>query len=94
MRDNHHGHAAAGKLHHDVQYLVDHLRIKRAGRLVEHHRLGVHGERAGDGDALLLAAGELGGRLGGLLGHAHAGEQLHGAGLRLVLLHPQHLDGA
>ena len=33
------------------------------GRLVEQHQLGVHRERAGDRDALLLAAGELGGHL-------------------------------
>ena len=45
--------------------------------------LGLHGEGAGDGDALLLAAGELAGVLVGLLGDADAFQQLHGVGLDL-----------
>ena len=45
--------------HHDVQHLVDHLRVERRGRLVEEHHLGLHRQRAGDRDALLLAAGQL-----------------------------------
>ena len=50
---------ACGQLDHDVEHLLDHLRIKRRGRLVEQHDLRLHAQRAGDGDALLLAAGEL-----------------------------------
>ena len=49
----------SGQLDHDVQHLLDHLGIEGGGRLVEQHELRVHAERAGDGDALLLAAGEL-----------------------------------
>lgn len=33
--------------------------VERGSRLVEQHRLRVHGERPGDRDALLLPAGEL-----------------------------------
>ena len=44
---------------HDVEHLVDHLGVERGGGLVEQHHLGLHGERPGDGDALLLAAGQL-----------------------------------
>ena len=44
---------------HHVEHLVDHLRVERRGRLVEEHHLGVHRQRPGDGDPLLLAAGEL-----------------------------------
>ena len=57
------------------QHLVDHLRVKRGGRLVEEHHLRLHGQGAGDGHALLLATGELGGILLGLDGDAHAVEQ-------------------
>src|SRR5262245_56420175 len=53
--DAEHGHALAGELDHDVQYLLDHLRIEGGGRLVEQHDLGPHAERAGDRHALLLA---------------------------------------
>ena len=35
--------------------------IEIAGRLVREHQRGARGERAGDGDALLLTAGKLGG---------------------------------
>ena len=44
---------------HRVEHLADQLRVERGGRFVEEHELRVHGQRAGDGDALLLAAGEL-----------------------------------
>ena len=48
---------------HHVEHLVDHLRVERRGRLVEQHGDRVHRQRARDGDALLLAAGELAGKL-------------------------------
>ena len=57
--DHDHGHALVGQLLHDVQHLADQLRVERRGRLVEEHQLGLHGQRAGDRDPLLLAAGEL-----------------------------------
>src|SRR3989449_4577754 len=61
VRDAHHRHALAGERGHDVEHLVDHLRVERGGRLVEQHDLRLHGERAGDGHALLLTAREVGG---------------------------------
>ena len=71
-----------GEADHDVEDLVDHLRVERRGRLVEEHHLRVHGQRAGDGDALLLAAGELGRVLVGLVGDADPVEQLAGRASR------------
>jgi hypothetical protein len=41
------------------EHLADQLGVERARDLVEQHHLGAHGQRAGDGDALLLAAREL-----------------------------------
>src|SRR5919112_2055346 len=64
--DDDHGHAVAGERGHHVEDLVDHLRVERRGGLVEEHHLGVHRQRAGDGDPLLLAAGQLGRVLVGL----------------------------
>ena len=83
-----------GQLAHDVEDLVDHLRVERGGGLVEEHDLGLHRERPGDRDALLLAAGELRRVLARLLGDAHALEQLHGQLLRLLAVHLAHADRA
>ncbi len=48
-----------GELADDVQDLADEFRVEGRGGLVEQHDLGAHGQRPGDADALLLAAGEL-----------------------------------
>ena len=51
--------AAAGEVADDVEHLADELGVERAGGLVEQQDLRAQGERAGDRDALLLAAGQL-----------------------------------
>jgi len=51
-----HGHALLRQLAHDVQHPRHQLGIERRGDLVEQQHQRVHGERAGDGDALLLPA--------------------------------------
>ena len=72
----------------DAQALVDVLDqpqdgaggggVQRAGGLVAQKHLGIGGQGPGDGDALLLAAGELG-RIGiGLVGQPHDLQQLQG----------------
>ena len=43
-----------------MQHLIDKLGVERAGRLVVEHDFRLHGKRAGEGGALLLAAGEVG----------------------------------
>jgi hypothetical protein len=63
-----HGHALFRELDHGVEHFLDHLGVKGGGRLVEQHDLRLHAERAGDGHALLLAAGELARVLVRLLG--------------------------
>ena len=78
---------------HDLEHLVDHLGVKSAGGLVKEHGTRVHGKGAGDGYALLLTAGDLGGHFLGLLGHAHALEQAHGATARLFSRETQHVGG-
>ncbi len=60
MGDDHHGHAFVGQLAHDLEDVADQFRVEGAGGFVEQHHIRVHGEGAGDGDTLLLAAGELG----------------------------------
>ena len=62
---------------HHVQHLFDHLRVERRGRLVKEHDLGLHGQGAGDGHALLLPAGELARVDVGLFGDAHLLQQVH-----------------
>ncbi|MCY1541809.1 hypothetical protein D9M68_775120 [compost metagenome] len=85
MGDADHGHALHRQLLHDVEHFADHLRVERRGRFVEQHHLGVHAQRAGDGHALLLAAGQPRRVLVGLLGDADLGQQRARLGLALGL---------
>ena len=64
-------HAVAGQALDDLQHLAGQLGVERRGDLVEQHQLGLHRQRAGDRDALLLAAGELLGIGLRLVGEAH-----------------------
>lgn len=57
MRHDDHRHAFTGEFEHDVEHLAHQFGVERGGRLVEQHDLRLHGERAGDGHTLLLAAG-------------------------------------
>ena len=57
--DDDHRHAFLGKLFHHREHFADQLRVKRRGGFVEQHELGVHRQRPGDRDPLLLAAGQL-----------------------------------
>src|SRR5262249_35925986 len=75
MGDHEHGHTLPGERHHHVEHLADHLGIEGRGWLVEEHDLRPHGERAGDGYALLLAPRELRGVGPGLLGQSDEGEE-------------------
>jgi hypothetical protein len=54
VRDDHHRHAISGQFEHAPQDLSDHLGIERRRRLVEQHSDRIDGERACDGDPLLL----------------------------------------
>ncbi|GAA3241288.1 hypothetical protein GCM10020256_64160 [Streptomyces thermocoprophilus] len=56
------------------------LRVEGAGGLVGQQHLGVAGEGAGDADALLLAAGELGGVGARLVGEADEVEEFQRLG--------------
>ena len=51
----------AHRVAQEAQHLGARAGVEVAGRLVAEDDLGPGGQRAGDGDALLLAAGELGG---------------------------------
>src|SRR3954466_6525829 len=93
VRHADHGHALAPEVLHDVQHLLDHLRIERGGRLVEEHDLRPHGERTRDGDALLLSARELAGIFVRLLGDANALEQVHGERAGLSRWHAPYANG-
>ena len=68
----------------DVEDLAHELRVERGGRLVEQEDLGLGGERPGDGDALLLTAGQLARPGVGLVGQTDALEQDACLGLDLV----------
>ena len=59
VRGDDHRHAARLELADRVEHLAHELGVERARDLVEQERPRVGGQRAGDGDALLLAAGEV-----------------------------------
>ena len=62
--------AGTGEILDDGEHLADQFGIQGRGRLVEQHDLRFHRQGSGDGDPLLLAAGQLA-RIGGcLVGHA------------------------
>lgn len=56
---NHHGHTIRSKLLHYLEHLSNHLRIQSTGWLIKKHNIGIHGQSAGDGNTLLLTAGQL-----------------------------------
>jgi hypothetical protein len=60
VRHDDHGHAVPGQHAHGVQNLADELGVEGRGRLIEQDELRLHGQRAGDGHALLLSAGQPG----------------------------------
>ena len=84
VRDDDHRHARVCQLLHDLQHLADHLRVERARRLVEEHDLGLHCQRADDGNTLLLPAGELAGIGVRAVGKPDTGQKLQ-RGLFCVL---------
>jgi hypothetical protein len=63
----------------DLEHLADALRVERARDLVEQERAGLPGERAGDRDALLPAAGEVVRARALAAGEADARQQVGGA---------------
>ena len=84
VRDDDHRHAVVRQLLHDLQNLADHLRVERARRLVEEHDLRLHHERADDGHALLLSAGQLRGVRISAVTETDALQQLRGEGYTLL----------
>ena len=83
--DDHHGHVLGGKLADDLQDLAGQLWVEGGGGLVEEQDLRLHGQRAGDGYALLLSAGELVGVRVLAVGKAHLLQKLPRVGVDLVL---------
>ena len=65
-----------------------HVRIDVAGRLVGDERFGPADHRAGDGDALLLAARKRRGAGAGAVGEADPGEHLPDRRLQILVLDP------
>ena len=59
VSDDDHRHPIRGQLAHHREDLTDEFGVQSRGRLVEEHELGLHGQRSGDGDPLLLTAGQV-----------------------------------
>ena len=74
--DHDHGHAVGSQAPHHVEHVPHQLGVEGRGGLVEEHELGRHGQGPGDGHPLLLAAGQLVGVRGHLVGQSHPLEEL------------------
>src|SRR5438093_1356775 len=83
VSDYDHGHAAVGKVDHDVEDLADRLRIEGGGRLVEEQDLWIHRHGPRDGHALLLTPRELVRVAPRLFAQSHALQELDGRRLGL-----------
>jgi len=83
--DSNHGFALFGQGDHDIQDFADHFGVEGGGGFVEEHDVGALAERPGDGDALLLPAGELVGVFVGLIGDVDPLQEVHGGLDRLLL---------
>ena len=59
MGDHDHGFPLFRQLLHNAQHFAHQFRIKRRRRFIKQQHIGFHRQRAGDGHALLLAAGEM-----------------------------------
>ncbi len=77
MGDDEHSHPGLGQVDHRIKHLFDHLGVEGRGGLVKEHDLGLHGQCAGDGGSLLLAAGKLARMLVGLFRDAYLLQQFH-----------------
>ena len=92
MGDEDAGHALGRELADGDEHLLLGLRIERGGDFVEQHDLRVHGERAGDGDTLLLTARKLTRIAVRLLRQSDFGQQAASALLHLSPILLQNMD--
>ena len=92
VSDDHHGHVFGCQIADDAQHLAGELGVQGARGLVEEQYVGVHGQGPGNGHALLLAARQIAGHHGLLVGQAHLRQQVAPAGQSLVLRHLLHAD--
>ena len=82
VRDHHHGATeVAGRVAQELQHLGGRAGVEVARGLVGEHDGRLGDERPGDGDALLLTAGELGGPVAAPIGEADTVEQVEDARL-------------
>ena len=84
--DDNHGGLPAGQIPDDPQHLSGQLRVQCRGGLVEAENIRLQGQRPGNGDPLLLAAGQLMGIVSGAVGQSHGGEELQTFLLDALLL--------
>ena len=91
MRDDDAGHPARRECADRIEHLAHQLGIERRGRLVEQNDRRLHRDRAGDRDALLLAARQLGRTLVEMIAEKHFPQLLGGARARDRLRQPEHM---
>ena len=94
MGNNNHSHSRKGKLFHNIEHLADHFGVKRRGRLVKKHNLGIHCKSADYRNSLLLTARKLRRISLCFIGKPYSFQQSHRLFLRLVLFHNSELYGS
>src|SRR5664280_3391266 len=58
VRNDHHRHSLVGEALHDRKDVSDCFRVQRRRRFIKKHDCGIHRERTGNSNTLLLAAGQ------------------------------------
>ena len=93
VRHHQHGHALLGQGAHGAQHLARQFGVERRGGLVEQHDVGLHGQRPGDGHALLLPTRQARRVVVTLGTQAHFVQQHFRAGDGFVTGHAAHHHG-
>ena len=86
MTDQQHGHALTRQTADGIQHLVHQFGVKGGRHLIQQQDFRFQRQRAGDGDALLLATGQFIGIGVRLVVHADKGKQFHRLFLDLLAL--------
>jgi hypothetical protein len=80
VRHHQHRHVLFGQLAHRAQHFAGEFGVERRGRLVEEHDVRLHGQRAGNRDALLLPARKARRIAVALVEQTHLAQQFLGLG--------------
>ena len=93
MGHDDHGHAIFRQFLHNGENFADHFRVQSRGGFIEQQDIRLHGQGTGNGNTLLLPAGQAHRVFISLILQAHTIQKAQGVGLRFFLGDVLHIDG-